>query len=123
MLTLFRTAKPFRGHRGIIQLNALKSRTLLHPDIEIILFGDDEGAAEICTECGLRHEPHVERHESGVKRLIIEARGGEDVVARAKIVIIEVSFQSLFEGGPLFDDVYRILKAQVLPTMKIRSIT
>jgi hypothetical protein len=38
--------------------------------------------------------------------------GGEDVVARAKIVIVEVSFQSLFEGGPLFDDVYRILKTR-----------
>lgn len=35
--------------------------------------------------------------------------GGEDVVARAKIIIIEVSFQSLYEGGPLFDDVYRLL--------------
>jgi len=37
--------------------------------------------------------------------------GGEDVVARAKIIIIEVSFQTLYEGGPLFDDVYRLLKA------------
>jgi len=32
------------------------------------------------------------------------------VVGRAKIIIIEVSFQSLYEGGPLFDDVYRLLK-------------
>ncbi len=32
------------------------------------------------------------------------------MVARAKIIIIEVSFQSLYEGGPLFDDVYRLLK-------------
>jgi hypothetical protein len=38
--------------------------------------------------------------------------GGEDVVARAKIVIIKVSSQSLFEGGPLFDDVYRILETR-----------
>jgi hypothetical protein len=38
--------------------------------------------------------------------------GGEDVVARAKIVIVEVSLQSLFEGGSLFDDVYRILKTR-----------
>ena len=30
--------------------------------------------------------------------------GGEDVVARAKIIIIEVSFQPLYEGGPLSDD-------------------
>ena len=36
--------------------------------------------------------------------------GGEDVVARAKIIIVEVSFQSLDEGSPLFDDVYRLLK-------------
>ena len=38
--------------------------------------------------------------------------GGEDVVSRAKIIIIEVSFLPLFEGGPLFDDVYKILKAR-----------
>jgi len=37
-------------------------------------------------------------------------KGGEDVLARAKVVIIEVSFQPLYEGGPLFDDIYRILK-------------
>jgi len=36
--------------------------------------------------------------------------GGEDVVARAKIIIIEVSFQTLYEGGPLFDDLYRLLR-------------
>jgi len=79
MLTLFTTAKPFRGHSGIIQCNALKSWTLLHPDIEIILFGDDEGTAEVCAEYGLRHETHVERHESGAKRLIIEGRRLSDV--------------------------------------------
>lgn len=69
MLTLFSTGKPFHGHCGIIQRNALKSWTLLHPDVEIILFGDDEGAAEVCAEYGLRHEPHVERNEHGTKRL------------------------------------------------------
>jgi hypothetical protein len=31
MLTLFTTAKPFLGHTSIIQRNALKSWTLLHP--------------------------------------------------------------------------------------------
>jgi hypothetical protein len=66
MLTMFTTAKPFHGHIGMIQRNALKSWTLLHPDVEIILFGDDEGAAEACRELGIRHEPHVEKHESGL---------------------------------------------------------
>ena len=64
MITFFTTGKPFRGHDGIIQRNALKSWTLLHPDVEIILFGDEDGAAEVCAEYGLRHEPHVERYES-----------------------------------------------------------
>ena len=40
----------------------------MHPDVEVILFGDEEGAAEVCAELGLRHEPHVVRHESGVKQ-------------------------------------------------------
>ena len=69
MLTLFGTPKPFRGHIGVIQRNALQSWKLLNPDVEIILFGDDEGTAEVCAELGLRHEPHVERHESGMKYL------------------------------------------------------
>jgi hypothetical protein len=69
MMTFFTTAKPFSGHSGVIQRNALKSWKLLHPDAEVILFGDEEGAAEVCAELGLRHEPHVERHESGFKYL------------------------------------------------------
>src|SRR5215471_10495914 len=69
MLTFFATAKAFRGHSGIIQRNALKSWTLLHPDVEVILFGDDGGSAEVCAELCLRHEPQVKRHESGMNYL------------------------------------------------------
>ncbi len=69
MLTFFTTAKSFEGHSEIIQRNALQSWKLLHPDVEVILFGNEPGAAEICRELGLRHEPHVERHESGLKYL------------------------------------------------------
>jgi hypothetical protein len=69
MLTFFATAKAFEGHSGIIQRNALNSWTLLHPDVEVILFGDDKGSAEIAAELGLKHEPHVERNEFGTKRL------------------------------------------------------
>ena len=57
MLTIFSTPKPFVGHIGIIQRNAIKSWTLLHPDVEVILFGDDEGAAQACQDLGIRHEP------------------------------------------------------------------
>lgn len=67
MLTLFTTAKPFTGHSNVIQQNALKSWKLLHPDIEVILFGDEEGAAEVCAELELRHESSVDRHATGFK--------------------------------------------------------
>jgi hypothetical protein len=69
MVTVFATGKPFRDHSRIIQRNALKSWTLLHPDVEVILFGDDEGASEITQELGIRHEPYVERNQHGTKRL------------------------------------------------------
>jgi hypothetical protein len=69
LLTFFTTAKPFRGHSGRIQRNALASWRLVHPEAEVILFGDDDGAAEMARELGLRHEPYVERNEYGTKRL------------------------------------------------------
>src|SRR5450755_555266 len=69
MLTLFTTAKPFLGHSGVIQRNALRSWVRLCADVEVILFGDEEGAAEIAGELGIRHEPSVERNAHGTKRL------------------------------------------------------
>lgn len=69
MLTIFACPKPFRGHVSIIQRNAIKSWTLLQPRPEIILFGDEEGTAEVCKEFGLRHIPEVERNEYGTPLL------------------------------------------------------
>lgn len=85
MLTFFSTAKPFRGHSGIIQRNALKSWTLLRPDVEVILFGDEEGAAQTAEELGLRHEPRVERNEFGTKRLDTMFRRAQ-VIARHELL-------------------------------------
>jgi hypothetical protein len=65
VLTLFTTAKPFLGHAGVIQRNALRSWTLLRPRCEILLFGDDEGAAEVAAELGVTHLPQVGRNEHG----------------------------------------------------------
>ena len=69
MLTFFTTAKPFVGHIDIIQRNAIRSWQTLHPDVEIILMGDDAGAAEACAEMGLRHVPAVRRNKYGTKYL------------------------------------------------------
>jgi len=69
MITIFCTPKPFRGHIAMIQRNALQSWKLLGPDMEVMVFGDEEGAAEVCRELGLRHEPGVQRTETGTKRV------------------------------------------------------
>ena len=69
MISFFTTAKPFSGHSRIIQRNALQSWKRLHPDVEVILFGDDPGAAEVSAELGLRHHPEVQCNEYGTKRL------------------------------------------------------
>jgi len=65
MLTLFSIPKPFRGHIGVIQTNAIHSWTRLQPRPEIILLGDEAGTPEIARELGLRHIPTIERNEYG----------------------------------------------------------
>ena len=79
MITFFSTPKPFAGLSDLIQRNALRSWRRLHPDVEVILFGDDEGADVVAREFGLRHVPDVARNEFGTKRL-------DDMFAKAQIL-------------------------------------
>ena len=68
-LTLFAIPKHFRGHIATIQRNAITSWTRLDPRPEILLFGDEEGTAEIADELRLRHFPEVARNEFGTPLL------------------------------------------------------
>ena len=65
MLTIFALPKPFQGHIGVIQRNAIRSWTLLRPACEIILIGDEEGTAEVAREFHVRHVPHIARNDYG----------------------------------------------------------
>lgn len=69
MITFFSTPKPFAGHIGVIQRNAIESWKRVHPDAEVILFGDEEGAAEAARALGVRHVPVVARNDHGTKYL------------------------------------------------------
>ena len=53
MLTGF-TAKPFVEHSKVIRAMRCRAGSGLHPDAEVILFGDEEGAAEVAAswDCG-----------------------------------------------------------------------
>jgi hypothetical protein len=69
MITFFTTPKPFHGHIGVIQRNAIESWKRIHPSAEVILFGDEEGAAEAARDLAIRHVPGVTRNEHGTKYL------------------------------------------------------
>lgn len=65
MLTIFSVPKPFEGHIGLIQRNAVASWRALDPSVEIILFGDEEGTEDLARELGVRHHPEIARNEYG----------------------------------------------------------
>lgn len=69
MLTIFAIPKPFRGHIGMIQRNAVRSWTLLRPRPQVILFGNEEGAAKVALEFELQHVPAVCCNELGTPLL------------------------------------------------------
>ena len=65
LLTIFSIPKPFRGHIGTIQRNAIQSWLQLSPRCEVILCGNDPGVAEAAAEYGVKHLPHIARNEYG----------------------------------------------------------
>jgi hypothetical protein len=76
-LTVLATPKPFRGHVGIIQRNAIGSWTRLLPRPEIYLFGDEPGTTEIAAELHLHYLGSIARNEFGTPLL-------NDVLKRAR---------------------------------------
>jgi hypothetical protein len=69
MLTMLAAPKPFRGHIGIIQANAIDSWLRLSPPCQVLLFGSEEGIAEVATRKGVRHVPEVARNQHGTPLL------------------------------------------------------
>jgi hypothetical protein len=65
VLTIFSTTKRFEGLFDVIQRNAIRSWTLLHPAPQVLIFGDDPGTAEACRDLGVEHRPEVATNEFG----------------------------------------------------------
>jgi hypothetical protein len=76
-ITILGMPKPFRGHIGTIQRNAITSWTMLRPRPEIYLFGEEEGVAEIATELRISHLHDIARNEFGTPLL-------DDLLRRAR---------------------------------------
>lgn len=76
-LTIFAIPKPFAGHIGDIQYNAIKSWSLLSPRPEIILLGDEPGTEHVAKELGARQIADIARNKKGTPLL-------NDLFAKAK---------------------------------------
>jgi hypothetical protein len=69
MITVFTGPKPFSGHIGVIQDNAIASWKRLGGEVEVILIGDEPGLREAAERHGVRLLPEIARTESGTPRL------------------------------------------------------
>ncbi len=69
MITFFSVPKPFVGHIGTIQRNAIRAWKQAVPECEIILFGDEEGIAEAAADLGATHISSVRKNEYGTPYL------------------------------------------------------
>jgi hypothetical protein len=92
-ITILAMPKPFHGHIGTIQRNAIASWTKLQPRPEIIVFGHEEGAAACAREFGLIHIPDVARNQYGTPLLAdifanAERRASNDLFAYVNADII-----------------------------------
>jgi hypothetical protein len=68
-ISLFTIPKPFQGHIGTIQRNAIASWTQLRPKPEILIFGNEMGTESVAEELGVRHLPQIQCNEYGTPRL------------------------------------------------------
>ena len=64
-LTIFAIPKAFRGHIGVIQRNAIETWTRMRPAPQVLLFGDDEGVAEVARDLAVSHVRQVQRNRWG----------------------------------------------------------
>ena len=101
MITLFTLPKPFVGHIGMIQRNAIQSWTRLHPEIDILMFGSEQGTAEIAAEFGIRHFPDVDVNEYGTPRMSGYFQQAEEAARHSRMCYVNadiVLFPDLLEA-------------------------
>jgi hypothetical protein len=77
MLTIFTAPKPFVGHIGIIQRNALRSWLALDAHIQVVMIGDEDGMRQVASELAVEHIDQIARNEPGTPLV-------SDVFAQAK---------------------------------------
>ncbi|MEI6605797.1 MAG: hypothetical protein WCP35_10840 [Verrucomicrobiota bacterium] len=100
MLTIFAIPKPFVGHIGVIQRNAISSWLGLDPRPEIILLGRENGVEEVVREHSLGWIPDIETTPYGTPLL---GDGFRKVCARARFPLLAYVNCDIMFGQDLID--------------------
>ena len=108
MITFFSTPKPFRGHIGIIQCNAIRSWKLVHPEAEVILFGDEEGASEAAQALCIQHVHEVKRNEHGTKYLSPIFEAAQDLARHRCLCYVNCDIVLLSDFRAALDRVIKL---------------
>jgi hypothetical protein len=69
VLTILTIPKPFVGHIGDIQRNAVESWLELRDDVQVVLLGDEPGIADVADKLGVQHVGGIEKSEHGTPRI------------------------------------------------------
>jgi hypothetical protein len=88
MITLFSTPKPMKGEFRILQENAIGSWRALGAEVEILLLGDEPGAAECARRFHARHLPKVANTEFGTPRVDDIFRQAEQAATKSVLCYI-----------------------------------
>jgi hypothetical protein len=109
VITFFTIPKPFAGHIGVIQRNAIASWARLG---DVILFGNDDGVADAAAATGARHVPVIARNEFGTPLL-------SDAFAQAERFSPAQVFCFVNADIVLFDDLPRALDGLRAPFLVV----
>lgn len=66
MISILSSPKPWVGLAAVHQYNAIQSWLALHPDVEVILYGDAPGTATACQRLGVQHVPNIDSTSQGI---------------------------------------------------------
>jgi hypothetical protein len=77
MFTIATLPKPFIGHIGIIQRNAIASWLQMKPRPELLFFGAEEGVADAAAEFGAKFVPRLQGNVYGMPYLSSAIRAAE----------------------------------------------
>lgn len=102
MITFLSSPKPFIGETKHIQVNAIKSWLAIGKDVEVILYGDSEGAEEAATVLGITYIRDIETSESGtpvfnsiVKHAELHGRYDMQVYINCDILLTEEFYKTM----------------------------